>query len=162
MRRRLEAERELLSALRVDSREWANDHIGTFHTVQGREADTVILLLGAPKASQGGGRSWAAGIPNILNVAVSRARQKLYVVAVLRGLAGRGPRSRADTLNGESANLTLGLAPRSRVESALLDRSRELPADFGGGPIFGRLSNFGASERESPLDQKRKAASKPF
>jgi len=48
--------------------------------VQGREADTAIVLLGAPKASQGGARSWAAGPPNIFNVAVSRATQNLYVV----------------------------------------------------------------------------------
>jgi superfamily I DNA and/or RNA helicase len=40
----------------------------------------VILILGAPKASQNGARSWAAGTPNILNVAVSRAKQNLYVV----------------------------------------------------------------------------------
>jgi hypothetical protein len=90
MRRRLEAERELLSVLRVDNREWANDHIGTIHTVQGREADTVILLLGAPKASQGGARSWAAGTPNILNVAVSRARQNLYVIGSFGAWSGVG------------------------------------------------------------------------
>ena len=81
---------ELLSALRVDNREWANDHIGTIHTVQGREADTVILLLGAPKASQGGTRSWAAGTPNILNVAVSRARQNLYVIGSFRAWSAVG------------------------------------------------------------------------
>jgi hypothetical protein len=90
MRRRLEAERELLSALRVDNREWANDHVGTIHTVQGREADTVLLLLGAPKAAQGGARGWAAGTPNILNVAVSRARQNLYVVGSFGAWSGVG------------------------------------------------------------------------
>ena len=90
MRRRLEAERELLSALRFDNREWATDRIGTIHTVQGREADTVILLLGAPKASQGGARSWAAATPNIFNVAVSRARQNLYVVGSFGAWSGVG------------------------------------------------------------------------
>jgi hypothetical protein len=90
MRRRLEAERDLLSALRVDNREWANDHTGTIHTVQGREADSVILLLGAPKAAQGGARSWAAGTPNILNVAVSRARQNLYVIGSFRAWSAVG------------------------------------------------------------------------
>jgi hypothetical protein len=28
----------------------ANTHVGTIHTVRGREADTVIFVLGAPKA----------------------------------------------------------------------------------------------------------------
>jgi hypothetical protein len=90
MRRRLERERELLSVLRVDPIEWPNDHIGTIHTVQGREADTVILVLGAPKGSQNGARSWAAGTPNIFNVAVSRARKNLYVVGSRGAWSGIG------------------------------------------------------------------------
>ncbi len=56
LRRRLERENQLFSALRVDAREWANNRVGTIHTVQGREADAVILVLGAPKASQNGAR----------------------------------------------------------------------------------------------------------
>jgi hypothetical protein len=79
MRRRIDRESGLLSALGLD-RGWLNDRVGTVHTVQGREADTVIVVLGAPAAIQGGARSWAAGTPNILNVAVSRAKQNLYVV----------------------------------------------------------------------------------
>jgi hypothetical protein len=90
MRRRLQPERELLNELGIHSREWATDRIGTIHTVQGREADTVILLLGAPKASQGGARSWAAEAPNILNVAVSRARQNLYVIGSFGAWLGVG------------------------------------------------------------------------
>jgi hypothetical protein len=90
MRRRLERERELLSVLRVDLIEWPHDHIGTIHTVQGREADTVILVLGAPKGSQNGARSWVAGTPNIFNVAVSRARKNLYVVGSRGAWSGVG------------------------------------------------------------------------
>ncbi|WP_035709015.1 DEAD/DEAH box helicase [Niveispirillum irakense] len=80
LRRRLEAEAALFATLKVDLNEWIEDRVGTIHTVQGREADTVILVLGAPKAAQNGARSWAAGTPNIFNVAVSRAKQNLYVV----------------------------------------------------------------------------------
>jgi superfamily I DNA and/or RNA helicase len=90
LRRRLEREGQLLSALKADASEWANNRVGTIHTVQGREADTVILVLGAPKASQSGARSWAAGTPNIINVAVSRAKQNLYVIGSHGAWAGVG------------------------------------------------------------------------
>jgi superfamily I DNA and/or RNA helicase len=90
MRRRLENERELLSALGMHGTDWATDHIGTIHTVQGREADTVILLLGAPRSSQNGARSWATATPNILNVAVSRAKHSLYVVGSFGAWSGTG------------------------------------------------------------------------
>lgn len=90
LRRRLDHEAALFSALKIDIREWANDRIGTIHTVQGREAESVMLVLGAPKAAQNGARSWAAGTPNILNVAVSRAKQNLYVIGSYGAWSGVG------------------------------------------------------------------------
>jgi hypothetical protein len=49
----------------------------TVHTFQGREADVVIFLLGGdPKKSVG----WATEEANILNVALTRARRRLYVI----------------------------------------------------------------------------------
>ncbi|HEX7782739.1 MAG TPA: AAA domain-containing protein [Sphingobium sp.] len=90
MRRRLEKERAMFAAAGVDIREWSSDRIGTIHTVQGREAEAVILVLGAPKASQNGARNWAAGTPNILNVAASRAKQHLYVVGSHGAWSGVG------------------------------------------------------------------------
>ncbi|MBS1663748.1 MAG: hypothetical protein JST68_22075 [Bacteroidetes bacterium] len=59
---------------------WPYERIGTVHTVQGREADGVILVLGAPLSQQTGARAWAGGRPNLLNVAVTRAKEVLYVV----------------------------------------------------------------------------------
>lgn len=90
LRRRLEDEPELFSAFGVQVAEWVRDRVGTIHTVQGREADTVILVLGAPESAQARARSWAANSPNIINVAVSRAQQNLYVVGSRGAWSGIG------------------------------------------------------------------------
>lgn len=61
-------------------RAWTNERVGTVHVVQGREAEAVIFVLGAPAPQQTGARGWAGGRPNLLNVAVTRAKEALYVV----------------------------------------------------------------------------------
>lgn len=63
-----------------DEWRWTNERIGTVHTVQGREADAVILVLGAPYPTQTRARDWAGGRPNLLNVAVTRAKEVVYVI----------------------------------------------------------------------------------
>jgi len=52
-------------------------NIGTIHTFQGKEADVVILVLGGKIL---GAREWAAKKPNLVNVAVTRAKKELYVI----------------------------------------------------------------------------------
>lgn len=59
---------------------WVRDRVGTVYTVQGREADTVIMLLGAAEPQRRGARSWAGETVNQLNVAVTRAKENLYVI----------------------------------------------------------------------------------
>lgn len=59
---------------------WLEKRVGTIHTFQGKEADTVILLLGAPDKTQSGARNWATSQANLLNVAVSRAKRNVYIV----------------------------------------------------------------------------------
>lgn len=63
-----------------DDWRWTNERIGTVHTAQGREAEAVILVLGAPHPTQTGARGWAGRRPNLLNVAVTRAKEAIYVV----------------------------------------------------------------------------------
>ncbi|MFT5162565.1 MAG: hypothetical protein ACI9FJ_001142 [Alteromonadaceae bacterium] len=59
--------------------QWRNTHIGTVHTFQGKENTTVILVLGCD-LNQSGGAAWAAKKPNLLNVALTRAKQNIFVV----------------------------------------------------------------------------------
>jgi hypothetical protein len=59
------------------------DHIGTIHTFQGRENEAVILVMGAASSHHHGARAWVGAAPNIINVAVSRAKRNLYVIGDL-------------------------------------------------------------------------------
>jgi superfamily I DNA and RNA helicase len=58
---------------------WIDKSVGTVHTFQGKEADTVIFVLGGDGDSLGA-LDWASDKPNILNVAATRAKFRLYVV----------------------------------------------------------------------------------
>lgn len=78
--RKLIAESKILENWVDNPREWPYRRVGTVHTVQGREAEAVIFVLGAPNPEQQGARSWAGGMPNLLNVAITRAKESLYVV----------------------------------------------------------------------------------
>lgn len=54
-------------------------NIGTVHTFQGKENDTVILVLGCDVHNEGGA-VWASFKPNLLNVAVTRAKKHLFII----------------------------------------------------------------------------------
>ncbi|MCP3957251.1 MAG: hypothetical protein GY719_05310 [bacterium] len=80
LRDRLRKEPKLLEAFTEHPNQWLYERIGTVHTFQGKEAEAVVFLLGASLPRQRGARSWAGGRPNLVNVAVTRAKSALYVV----------------------------------------------------------------------------------
>ncbi|KVL28039.1 DEAD/DEAH box helicase [Burkholderia sp. MSMB1835] len=60
-------------------KQWCSQRIGTVHTFQGKEESVVVFVLGADHESAASA-NWAASKPNLLNVAVTRARHRLFVV----------------------------------------------------------------------------------
>ncbi|MBV1870414.1 MAG: hypothetical protein KUG76_05860 [Gammaproteobacteria bacterium] len=68
--------------------EWLKDNIGTVHTFQGKENSIVIIVLGCSADNQGGA-VWASDLPNLLNVAITRAKSNLYVIGDVDVWGGR-------------------------------------------------------------------------
>ena len=53
---------------------------GTVHTFQGKEADVVVIMLCGDPERPGARSSFAARAPNLLNVALTRAKRRIYVI----------------------------------------------------------------------------------
>jgi len=69
-------------------REWLKERVGTVHTFQGKEEDNVIMVLGLSEEAPGAAE-WASSKPNLLNVAVTRAKKRVYVVGSTDIWAGK-------------------------------------------------------------------------
>lgn len=71
-----------LPSLKIDKKQfykWINESVGTVHTFQGKEASVVIFCLGVDYKNPGPAL-WATNEPNLINVAVSRAKYRFYVI----------------------------------------------------------------------------------
>lgn len=71
---------KLPNASTQDVTDWLKKNCGTIHTFQGKEAAEVLLVLGCDAQSGRGAAHWVGQKPNIINVAVSRAKYRLAVI----------------------------------------------------------------------------------
>lgn len=69
--------RGVVKAMKAIAPKELKDNIGTIHTMQGKEAKVIIFILGG---ASGGARVWAASKPNLLNVALTRAKNYIYII----------------------------------------------------------------------------------
>jgi superfamily I DNA and/or RNA helicase len=99
--------------------------------MQGKEAACVVLVLGGNADPQRpGAREWAVSKPNLLNVAVTRAKQRLYVIG-----------DRVDWSKRRYFTEIMDLLPLVDVEAALaaIDGSASVQvSDDGARPICDR------------------------
>ncbi|NBJ68933.1 MULTISPECIES: DEAD/DEAH box helicase [Clostridia] len=62
-----------------DISSWIIKSIGTVHTFQGREADIVYFVAGTDEKSDSAA-DWSCSKPNLINVAVTRAKKEFYMI----------------------------------------------------------------------------------
>jgi hypothetical protein len=69
----------LSTTLGTKAEAWIKRSVGTVHTFQGKENANVVLVLGGDNQKPGV-RGFVADEPNLLNVALTRAKERVYVV----------------------------------------------------------------------------------
>jgi AAA domain len=110
---------------KAERKEWTDRRVGTVHTFQGKEAEAVVLMLGAGRGAKAGSRVWAGETPNLLNVAATRAKRALYVVGNRMEWQGAGVFAEAARILQPRSDLAWLSAngPTDRLNSPLLRAS---------------------------------------
>ena len=76
------AKRNLKNRFKEDTEridKWVNKSIGTVHKFQGKEAEKVYFVVGTDD-TQNGAVNWSCEKPNLINVAVTRAKKEFYII----------------------------------------------------------------------------------
>lgn len=76
------------STTKQDVNKWINQSVGTVHTFQGKEAKTVFFVTGTDQQGDGAA-NWSCSKPNLLNVAVTRAKEAFYIVGDYERFKGK-------------------------------------------------------------------------
>lgn len=149
---------ELRSMIRrTDKQDTGQLQAGTVHTFQGREASVVFLVLGSqPGAAGAGSRSWAGSEPNLLNVAVTRAKDRLYVIGSVSDW-GRVPGFDmvADGMRNRNAILTPGVLMDGQDRSYLTRHDSQDDGEVSLSELKDQKNDGGAvsDEREDSSDK---------
>ncbi|KEK24416.1 DEAD/DEAH box helicase [Bacillus gaemokensis] len=81
-----ELKKELKNIDTGELNKWIENSIGTVHTFQGKEANIVYFVVGTDSQSDTAA-DWSCQKPNLLNVAVSRAKLEFYLVGDFKRLS---------------------------------------------------------------------------
>ncbi|MFC6603878.1 DEAD/DEAH box helicase [Ectobacillus funiculus] len=83
-----ELKKELTNVDNQKLYKWIENSVGTVHTFQGKEADIVYFIVGTDQQSDSAA-DWSCKKPNLLNVAVSRAKLEFYLVGDFKRLSNK-------------------------------------------------------------------------
>ncbi len=106
--------------------------VGTAHTFQGGERDTIVFSTVISDGAQDGTIGWLEGERNLINVAVSRARRHLVVFGNRAELKRRNVKTLLGLAEaaGRTESQTASVSPAvTRLHTALIDSG--LPASLG-------------------------------
>lgn len=75
----LQLESPLQAKFQQELKSFCNHAIGTVHTFQGKEQSIVLMVLGCDLENERSAK-WAASAPNLLNVALTRAKHRFFMI----------------------------------------------------------------------------------